>query len=134
MSDAPESPIAALYAAAEAVRQQLQLATYDEAAVQRLAGFIEEQRPLLKPDNHESVATALGCFLGQCMVQVFGGEWAAGPDGSTGVGIQGKHFFNPFYRVAEQLARGEKESVAMFFAGIPARLAAPQGRKGWIPG
>ncbi|MBG8552519.1 hypothetical protein [Hymenobacter guriensis] len=127
-----ESPLAALHAAAEAVRQQLQVNTFDAAAVQRLTDFIEAQRATIQPADREGVVMALGCFLGQCLVDTYRGEWAAGPDGSTGVGLAGKLFFNPFYLVSEQLTKGREQSVAGFFAGIPARLATTGQRKSWI--
>ncbi|MBC6988148.1 hypothetical protein [Hymenobacter sp. BT491] len=126
------SPLAQLQAAAEAVRRQLNLAAYDAQAVQHLAQFIESQRPSIKDAEREGVINALGCFLGQCMVETYKGEWATGPDKSTGVGINGTHFFNPFYRVSQQLNRGLSESVAVFFTGIPALLSSPIQRKNWI--
>ncbi|RSK32511.1 hypothetical protein [Hymenobacter metallilatus] len=127
-----ENPIAALVTAAEAVRQQLQVNTYDAAAVQRLAEFIEAQRPSIKETERAGVITALGCFLGQCLINTYQGEWAKGRDGSTGVGINHVNFFNPFYRVSEQLTKGLSQSVATFFADVPQRLAAKPGRKTWI--
>lgn len=132
MSSPPESPLASLFAAAEAVRQQLQVNAYDAAAVQRLDEFIEAQRPGIKPADKQGVVTALGCFLGQCLVETYGGTWAQGPDGMTGVGIQKNSFFNPFYRISQQLDKGQPESVTAFFASIPDRLAAAPRRKNWI--
>lgn len=129
----PEAnPLASLVAAAEAVRQQLHVNHFDAAAVQRLAEFIEDQRPTIKETDRPGVITALGCFLGQCLVETYQGTWAKGPDGSTGIGLHDTHFFNPFYRVSEQLTKGLSQSVATFFAGVPERLAAKPGRKSWI--
>ncbi|MCA8832679.1 hypothetical protein [Hymenobacter pini] len=127
-----ENPLATLVTAAEAVRQQLHVNTYDAASVQRLAEFIEQQRPSIKEAERQGVITALGCFLGQCMVHTYQGEWATGRDGTTGVGINDVHFFNPFYRVSEQLTKGLSQSVATFFAGLPERLAVKPSRKTWI--
>ncbi|GGF14769.1 hypothetical protein [Hymenobacter cavernae] len=124
-----ESPLSTLQNAAEAVRQQLRLTAFDAEGVQRLAEVIEAQRPGLTDSSRENTVTALGCYLGQCMVQTYGGQWAAGPDGTTGVGFGGHSFFNPFYRVAEQLAHGRPSSVAVFFTELPERLAAASGRK-----
>jgi hypothetical protein len=126
------SPLASLLAAADAVRQRLQANTFDAAAVQQLDAFIEAQRRDLKPADKQGVVTALGCFLGQCLVATYGGTWAKGPDGTTGVGINQNSFFNPFYRVLQQLDKGQPESVAVFFASIPERLAAAPRRKNWI--
>ena len=126
------NPLDALMTAAIQVRNQLKL-TFDAEGAAHLANFIEAQRGTLPMAEREGVVTALGCFLGQCLIQGYGGEWGIGPDGSTGVGFDERLFFNPFYLVNEQLNRGEKASVAAFFASIPARLAAPSApRKRWI--
>ena len=130
---ATQSSVGALLAAAEQVRAQLQLPRYDAAAVAALDRFIEEQRPALPAAQREAIATALGCFLGQCVVGVYGGEWAIGPDGSTGVGLRERFFFNPFLLVNQQLNEGATASVAAFFASVPQRLAVPPAaRKRWI--
>ncbi|MBX0292293.1 hypothetical protein K3G63_17730 [Hymenobacter sp. HSC-4F20] len=129
----PETnPLASLLTAAEAVRHQLQVNAFDASAVGRLAEFIEAQRPTIKETDRQGVITALGCFLGQCLVETYGGTWAQGPDGTTGVGINQTAFFNPFYRVSEQLTKGLSQSVAAFFADVPQRLAAKPGRKSWM--
>ncbi|OON67466.1 hypothetical protein [Hymenobacter sp. CRA2] len=127
-----ENPLAQLQEAAESVRRQLQVPAFDEAAVQRLAAFIEEQRPLLKRENIQGVVVALGSFFGQCLVDGYQGEWGSGPDGTTGVGFQGTRFYNPFYRVMLQFDNGLKESVADFYASIPQRLAEPLPKRNWI--
>lgn len=123
-----ESPLAALRAAAEAVRHQLRAAAFDLVAVQQLAAFIEAQPAFSSDEERQGVVTALGCFLGECLVQTYGGTWAQGPDGTTGVGINQHSFFNPFFRVSEQLTKGAPESVAKFFASIPIHLEN-QGRR-----
>ncbi|MDF7809976.1 hypothetical protein [Hymenobacter sp. YC55] len=130
-ASAPESPVAALRAAADALRQQLRASSFDAVAVQQLADFIETQRAALSAADRQGVTTALGCFLGQCLVETYGGTWAQGPDGTTGVGINQQHFFNPFFRVAEQLDKGLSESVVAFFASVPIHLENP-GRRQWI--
>ncbi|MBO0357559.1 hypothetical protein J0X19_06345 [Hymenobacter sp. BT186] len=129
MSDT--NPLAALRAAAEAVRQQLHATAFDAAAVQQLASFIEAQRSTLPAAEKQGVITALGCFLGECLVQTYNGTWAQGPDGTTGVGINHTSFFNPFFRVAEQFEKGNTESVVDFFTSVPIRLANPSRRQ-WI--
>ena len=122
--NAPE--VTALHAAAEQVRQQLGLPAYNEAAVRELARFIAVQRAELAPGSPDraGIATALGCFLGQCLVHTYHAEWAAGADGTTGVGLANQLFFNPFYLVHQQLNNGEAASVATFFRSVPQRLVA----------
>jgi hypothetical protein len=132
MPDTPDTnPLAALQAAAEAVRQQLGATSFDATAVQLLASFIEGQRRILSAAEKQGVITALGCFLGECLVQTYNGTWAQGPDGTTGVGINQASFFNPFFRVSEHFEKGNAESVVDFFAAVPIHLANPSRRQ-WI--
>lgn len=131
ITQAPETT--ALQDAAEQVRQQLELPAYNAAAVEELARFIEAQRPTLPATEREGFVTALGCFLGECLVRAYRAEWAAGRDGSTGIGLAGRLFFNPFYLVNQQLANGLGDSVATFFGSVPGRLVASSNvRKKWI--
>jgi len=127
------SPLESIEAAAEQVRQQLNLKAFDAEGVAHLANFIQAQRGQLPAAERQGVIMALGCFLGQCLVRVYRGEWGTGKDGSTGVGIAGRFFFNPFHLVDAQLNEGESASVAAFFASVPGRLKTPPAaRKAWI--
>ena len=129
------SEVNTLRAAAEQVRQQLGLAAFNADAVRELDHFIEAQRLELAPpgSEREGIVAALGCFLGQCLVNAYHAEWAAGPDGSTGVGLANRLFFNPFYLVNQQLDKGAAASVAAFFQSVPQRLVGAAGaRKRWI--
>ncbi|MBD2721567.1 hypothetical protein [Hymenobacter armeniacus] len=133
MPESSPTPLESIELAAEQVRQQLNLPAFDAEAVAHLDHFITAQRGVLPAAEREGVVMALGCFLGQCLVRVYHGEWGTGKDGSTGVGMAGRFFFNPFQLVNSQLNEGESASVAAFFASVPARLKAPVPvRKGWI--
>lgn len=133
MPDEIPSPLDSINAAAEQVREQLKLKAFDAEGVAHLANFIQAQRGELPPAERPGVIMALGCFLGQCLVQVYRGEWGTGKDGTTGIGLGGRFFFNPFYLVDAQLNEGESASVAAFFASVPNRLRTPPAaRKGWI--
>lgn len=122
-----QSPQAlALTTTAEEVRQQLHLAGYGTEEITHLSRVIDAQRRSLAPAEREGFCTAVGCYLGECLVRTYRGEWAAGPDGTTGVGIGGQLFFNPFFLVKEQLDKGVTASVAAFFASVPWRLAERQ--------
>ncbi|MBF9236937.1 hypothetical protein I2I05_05970 [Hymenobacter sp. BT683] len=133
MAEATPTPLDSIQAAAEQVRAQLNLKAFDAEGVAHLANFIRAQRGQLSPADRPGVVMALGCFLGHCLVQVYRGEWGTGRDGTTGVGLGGRFFFNPFYLVDAQLNEGESASVAAFFASVPGRLKTPPAaRKAWI--
>ena len=133
MSEPTPSPLDSINTAAEQVRQQLKLNAFDAEGVAHLDNFIRAQQGTLSPAERPGVLMALGCFLGQCLVEVYRGEWGTGKDRTTGVGLGGRFFFNPFYLVDAQLNEGESASVAAFFASIPQRLKTPPAaRKAWI--
>ena len=133
MLNSAPTPLDSINIAAEQVRQQLKLKTFDAEGVAHLANFIQAQRGELPTAEREGVVMALGCFLGQCLVQVYRGEWGTGKDGTTGIGLASRFFFNPFHLVDAQLNEGESASVAAFFASVPTRLKAPHAaRKSWI--
>ena len=116
MPDINPTPLESIEVAAQQVREQLNLNAFDAESVAHLDHFIEAQRGQLSDAERPGVIMALGCFLGQCLVQAFRGEWGTGRDGTTGVGLASRFFFNPFYLVSAQLNEGESASVAAFFA------------------
>lgn len=123
-----------LQEAAEAVRQNLNLNQFDESAVHTLAEFIENERPNVPDDSRTAVVNALGCFLGECIIRSFGGRWRADARGVAGVQLERGLFLHPSFFVEQQFRQGLAESVAAFFASVPARLAAPPPpRRTWIP-
>lgn len=92
MPDANPTPLDSINAAAEQVRQQLKLKAFDAEGAAHLANFIQAQRGQLGVAERPGVVLALGCFLGQCLVQAYRGEWGTGRDGTTGVGLAGRFF------------------------------------------
>ncbi|RAK63928.1 hypothetical protein [Hymenobacter edaphi] len=124
-----------LRAAAEAVRQQLNVPAFDEAAVRVLMDFIETQREALGAVDRPNVVNALGCFLGECIIRSFGGSWEANTAGVMGIQLGGHTFVRPFEHVDRQLTHGLTESVVGFYQSVPERLASapPARRLTWIP-
>ena len=74
-----------IFANAELVRQVAkdQLAVtvnYDEAGVRWLNQFIDGQRAGASEAVRDNLVHTLGSFLGECIRQTHGGQWAAAPD------------------------------------------------------
>ncbi|KUG09425.1 hypothetical protein [Solirubrum puertoriconensis] len=123
-----------LRAAAEAVRQQLNVSAFDEAAVQILAEFIEKQRQDIGDADKPNVVNALGCFLGECIIRAFGGQWIHNEAGVVGIQLGAHTFVRPFEHVDRQLTHGLAESVSGFYQSVPSRLSVqPARRLTWIP-
>lgn len=127
-------PMRHLQEAAEAVRQNLNLTQFDEAAVRQLAEFIEHERPNVAAESRAAVVNALGCFLGECIIRSFGGWWRADTRGTAGVQIGQNLFLHPNFFIEQQFKRGLSESVAEFFTSLPTKLLnPPPPRRTWIP-
>ena len=124
-----------LRSAAEAVRQNLNIPSFDEVAVSTLTEFIDRERTSIEHEAMPGVVNALGCFLGECIIRSFGGHWHRDASGLVGVQIAGCTFINPFSYVERQLVHGAVESVMVFFHSVPTRLAAAAvpRRRTWIP-
>ena len=118
-------PMRHLQEAAEAVRQNLNLTQFDEAAVRQLAEFIEHERPNVSAESRAAVVNALGCFLGECIIRSFGGWWRADTRGTAGVQIGQNLFLHPNFFIEQQFKRGLAESVAEFFNSLPTKLLNP---------
>lgn len=121
-----------LRAAAEAVRQNLNISSFDERAVRELAKFIEEQRNTVPSAEQPGVINALGCFLGECLIRTFGGHWHRDMSGQVSVQLQSRNRVNPFNPVERQLLHGVADAVVAVFqeAAVPPVSTL---RRTWIP-
>ncbi len=59
---------------AEETRKQLDL-KYDLASVKFLAEFIEQNKSNVKKDNLNKLINSYGAFLGECVIENYGGSW-----------------------------------------------------------
>ncbi|MCR5887218.1 hypothetical protein LRS06_05375 [Hymenobacter sp. J193] len=123
-----------LRAAAEAVRQNLNISSFDEKAVQTLAQFIEKERASVPATEQAGVINALGCFLGECIARTFGGHWHRTDSGEVGIRLGSRTFINPFGTVEKQLLHGAVDAVLSLFREVAPTLApVAVTRRTWIP-
>lgn len=101
-----------------AVRQLGESIDYDEAGVRWLDGYIQRQHEQGDPANRGGLVNTLGAFLGECIVQSFGGAWAE-VDGVWCVRFDDGNAAFPFAKVAKHLEHGAGDSVLSFFTMIP---------------
>ena len=91
---------------------------YDEAGVQWLDGYIQRQHEQGDPKNRRGLVSTLGSYLGECIIQSFGGEWA-NEDGTWCIRFDDRNAAYPFAKVAKHLEGGKGDSVLLFFTAIP---------------
>lgn len=91
---------------------------FDEVGGRWLDGYIQRQHERSDPANRDGLVSALGSFLGECIVRTFGGEWAEG-DGTWYVRFDDRNVAYPLTKVAKHLEHGAEDSVLSFFTAIP---------------
>jgi hypothetical protein len=91
---------------------------FDETGVRWLDGYIRHQHEQGDPANREGLVSRLGSYLGECIVQSYGGAWAE-VDGSWCVRFDERNAACPFAKVGKQLECGAEDSVLSFFTLIP---------------
>ena len=64
----------------------------------------------------------LGCFLGECIIAVHGGEWHRDDEGLC-VRVSSGTLAYPFHQVSKQFEAGSDDSVARFFMTLSVLVA-----------
>jgi hypothetical protein len=88
---------------------------YDGAGVRWLDGYIQRQHERGDPAEQEVLVSALGAYLGECIIRNIGGEWAE-REGWWHVRFDDRNSASPFSKVRKQLKYGEEDSVLCFYA------------------
>ncbi|MDB5223439.1 MAG: hypothetical protein JWN83_2106 [Chitinophagaceae bacterium] len=108
-----------LKALAESVRTELNL-KYDRESVKFIEGFIERTKINLGETQVDGFINSLGAFIGQCIIENYGGEWKYDNEtGVTSVSITDQNIAYPFGKVRKQFENGLEDSVYSFYNVIP---------------
>lgn len=116
---------------AESVRVELNL-KYDADSVKFIEGFIERNKGDLEKEKWKGLINSLGSFLGQCIIENYGGQWQ--PDNETAsiaVALDDKNKAYPFAKVSKQFDNGLEDSVYSFYKIIPTIFKLDKEKKPW---
>ncbi|MEO0559803.1 MAG: hypothetical protein AAF170_16660 [Bacteroidota bacterium] len=91
---------------------------FDRAAVEWLDGYVTRQHDHGDPDNVKGLVSALGSFLGECIVQTYGGEWVEDAH-DWGIRFDEQNAVFPYAKVEKHLRHGPEDSLLSFFDTIP---------------
>jgi hypothetical protein len=121
-----------LTALAEKVKGGLKL-DYNPEGVKFLEGFIERNKIAIARDEWDGLINSCGAFLGQCVIENYGGEWMQEPDGNVCVAFDNKNKVFPFAKVGKQFENGLTDSIYSFFTVIPTvfNLSQKLKKKWW---
>ena len=96
---------------------------FDDRSVAYLDRFIEQHRAGLAKVDRDALALGYGCFLGECILQNYGGQWDR-VDGQWSIRLNGGAVVRPFVKVAKQLSSGAsgRDSIHRFYRAIPSLM------------
>ena len=97
---------------------------YNEAGVRWLDGYVQRMREHPDAEMKAALVSTLGAFLGQCLIETYGGMWVQ-HDGWWGVQFSAGNIAFPLSKVAKQLDNGAEDSVLSFFMVIRQVLQRP---------
>ena len=116
---------------AETVRTQLDL-KYDTNSVKFIEGFIERNKGSFDEEESRGLINSLGSFLGQCIIENYGGQWQMDNDtGMVAVAFDNNNKAFPFTKVSKQFDNGLEDSVYSFYLAIPTIFKPDQKKKPW---
>ena len=93
---------------------------YNRPSVIWVDDFIEKQRKSgLAPQTVDGLIDNLGCYLGRCIIETYGGKWAE-LEGGWAIQFDLKNAVFPFNKIAKQFQNGSEDSILSMFELIPA--------------
>jgi hypothetical protein len=102
---------------AELVKKQLDI-EYNEESIKFLEEFIERQKNRMDTNQIDGLINTLGSFLGECIIENFGGSWEEDEHGLT-IKFDEKNGVYPFSKIRKQFENGLEDSIFSFYTSIP---------------
>lgn len=93
---------------------------YDDESLEFLDGYLDRQHRNGDPEIHEQLATTMGCYVGECLVAMHGGEWFLDVEYGWMVAVRSIKA-NPFAKTIKLLTNGlaAGDSVRSFVHTAP---------------
>ena len=85
-----------------------------------LEGYIERMKEakIFNGPGRDKLISVFGSFLGECLVQCYGGTWKK-RDGAWGIVFDDENIALPFTAVADQVDHGRASGIHRFFDLVP---------------
>jgi hypothetical protein len=117
---------------AEVVRTNLNL-KYDDASIKFVEGFIERNKATLPEEDWNGLINSCGAFIGQTIIENYGGKWEKEADGTLAVAFNDANKVYPFAKVRKQFDNGLEDSVYSMFTMIPIvfKMESKKKKKWW---
>lgn len=92
---------------------------YDSNGVKFLEGFIERNKGQFAKDQWYGLINSCGAFLGQCIIENYGGQWEREENGHIAIAFDDKNKAYPFSKVSKQFDNGLEDSIHSMYIIIP---------------
>jgi hypothetical protein len=93
--------------------------TLDLDGVRWIDGYINRVRHDFPVGKREGLIAYLAAFVGECIVQTFGGTWIEDSEGRICVRVSDRMSACPLAKIEKQFNNGESDSVFSFVTVIP---------------
>lgn len=103
---------------AEKVKVGLEI-QYNNEGVKFVEVFIERNKTQMKPEDLDGLIYACGAFLGQSIIENYGGIWTLEEDGQISIAFDKKNKVYPFAKTSKQFDNGLEDSIYSLFTMIP---------------
>jgi len=105
---------------------------YDTNGVKFLEGFIERNKTQIPKDQWDGLINSCGAFLGQSIIENYGGHWLRDNSGQFAIAFDDKNMIFPFSKVSKQFDNGLEDSIHSMFTMIPTVFKLPpKTKKKW---
>lgn len=105
---------------------------FNDKGVKYLEGFIEQTKSQIAKDEWSGLVTSCGAFLGQCIIEQYGGEWSTEENGQISISFDENNKVFPFSKVSKQFDNGLEDSIYSFYTVIPKIFKLkPKKKKSW---
>jgi hypothetical protein len=105
---------------------------YDSDGVKFVEGFIERNKKEIPKEEWYGLINYCGAFLGQCIIENYGGQWTKDENGHIAVAFDENNRVHPFSKVSKQFNNGLGDSIHSMYTVIPAIFKLePKTKKKW---
>lgn len=106
---------------------------FDNEGVKFIEGFIERNKTQIAKEEWVGLINSCGAFLGQSVIENYGGRWVRDENGQVAVAFDEKNKVYPFSKVTKQFDNGLEDSIHSMFSIIPTvfKLQSKTKKKWW---
>lgn len=92
---------------------------FNDDGVKYLEGFIERVKSQFPKEDSDGIINTCGAFLGQCIIENYGGKWMYDENNQIVVSFGEKNNVYPISKTRKQFENGLDDSIYSMYSIIP---------------